>query len=156
MEKPLSKQSLEGVLKKALLTNFVKFTRKHLRCSLSLERDSSAGVFQIFQSFLIKQMRTAASAQYTRTTLIYEMTFCQCSSVSIFAFVFVFTNTEDSWNIRFTKFDKFNFAISSIKYCILQKFILQWFRFELYCCCRRVVLSVFDHFVGLALKRLIH
>ena len=40
-------------------------------------------------------MRTAASAQYTRTTLIYEMTFCQCSSVSIFAFVFVFTNTED-------------------------------------------------------------
>ena len=95
MEKPLSKQSLEGVLKKALLTNFVKFTRKHLRCSLSLERDSSAGVFQIFQNFLIKQMRTAASAQYTRTTLIYEMTFCQCSSVSIFAFVFVFTNTED-------------------------------------------------------------
>ena len=61
-----------------------------------------------------------------------------------------------SWNIRSTKFDKFNFAISSIKYCILQKFILQWFRFELYCCCRRVVLSVFDHFVGLALKRLIH
>ena len=157
MEKPLSKQSLEGVLKKALLTNFVKFTRKHLRCSLSLERDSSAGVFQIFQSFFNKTDANGCFCSiYKNNTNLWNDFLSMLKCFDFCLCICFYEYWRHSWNIRFTKFDKFNFAISSIKYCILQKFILQWFRFELYCCCRRVVLSVFDHFVGLALKRLIH